>query len=583
MALIVTQIAHKVDSLKRQYSERDGRMGDILAVREGKLSDVYPEMFPEGMNKAMVANFVDVVAKDLSELLAPLPSFNCSTLEVNNESAKRRADKRTLIANSYIFNSSLETQMYAGADYFLSYAFMPIIVEPDFDLRMPRIRVECPVGAYPEYDRFGRCVSYSKVYKKTLGQLIADYPEYASQLMQGESPELINYDKEMGLVWYHDKDQTTLYIPESMNLVLESAKNPIGKMMMVVPKRPSLNPDNPRGQFDDVLWVQIARARFSMLALEAVEKSVQAPLSVPNDVDDFAFGPDAIIRTNSPQSVRRVGLELPMGAFQEQTVLGQEMRMGARYPEGRSGTIDANIITGQGVQALLGSFDTQVKAAQQIFSQAFEQLVSLCFEIDEKLFPEEKQFRGVLNGAPYLLKYSPATDIAGDYTVQVRYGLMSGLDPSRALIFSLQALQAKLVSRDFVMRELPWSMNVAVEQERIDIESMRDNLAQSISALAQAIPQMAASGQGDPAKLVERIAKTINLRKKGTPIEDAVQQVFAQPEQAPVPEQTPAGVAAPVEQTPNATQQAPENAPPAGQPQPPNVASILARLGGMGG
>ena len=583
MALTVTQIAHKVDSLKRQYSERDGRMGDILAVREGKLADVYPEMFPEGMNKAMVANFVDVVAKDLSELLAPLPSFNCSTLEVNNETAKRRADKRTLIANSYIFNSSLETQMYAGADYFLSYAFLPIIVEPDFDLRMPRIRVECPVGAYPEYDRFGRCVSYAKVYKKTLGQLLADYPEYTSQLLQGESPELINYDKEMNLVWYHDKDQTTLYMPEAYNLVLETAKNPIGKMMMVVPKRPSLNPDNPRGQFDDVLWVQIARARFSMLALEAVEKSVQAPLSVPQDVDDFAFGPDAIIRTNSPQAVRRVGLELPMGAFQEQQVLGQEMRMGARYPEGRSGNLDASIITGQGVQALLGSFDTQIKAAQQIFGQALEQLVSLCFEMDEKLFPEEKQFRGVLNGAPYLLKYNPSTDINGDYTVQVRYGLMSGLDPSRALIFSLQALQAKLVSRDFVMRELPWSMNVAAEQERIDIEAMRDNLAQSISALAQAIPQMAATGQGDPAKLVERIAQTISLRKKGTPIEEAVKEVFTQPEPAASPQQTPAGVAAPVEQNPNATQPAPGNAPPAGQPTPPNVASILARLGGMGG
>ncbi len=40
-----------------------------------------------------------------------------------------------------------------------------------------------------------------------------------------------------------------------------------------------------------------------------------------------------------------------------------------------------------------------------------------------------------------------------DYTVEVRYGLMAGLDPSRALIFSLQAMGGDLVSREFVMSE----------------------------------------------------------------------------------------------------------------------------------
>jgi len=60
---------------------------------------------------------------------------------------------------------------------------------------------------------------------------------------------------------------------------------------------------------------------------------------------------------------------------------------------------------------------------------------------------------------------------------RLRYGVMAGLDPSRALIFSLQALQAGLLSREFVMSELPWSMNVGLEKDRIDVERMRDALA----------------------------------------------------------------------------------------------------------
>ncbi len=120
------------------------------------------------------------------------------------------------------------------------------------------------------------------------------------------------------------------------------------------------------------------------------------------------------------------------------------MRMGARYPEGRSGNIDASIITGQGVQALLGAFDTQVKTGQQILSDTFEDVMQLCFKMDERLFPGTKKISATSGGAKFELDYDSRKDINGDYGIQVRYGLMSGLDPSRALIFSLQALGQKV-------------------------------------------------------------------------------------------------------------------------------------------
>ena len=581
MALSIEQIAEKVDSLEQRFQARDQRMADITAVRRGDMVSVYPDMFPEGMSKPMIANFVDVAARDIAEVLAPLPSVNCATANTTSDRAKKQADKRTMIANHYLEFSSLQTQMYTGADWFLTYGFLPFIVEPDFDAELPRIRIENPLGSYPEFDRYGRCVSFTKRYLKTLRELINEFPEHQVRIAARDMDD-INLDTLIDLIRYEDKDQIVLYLPQRHNLVLQKAKNPVGKLSVKVARRPGIDIDDPRGQFDDVLWAQIARARFSLLAMEAAEKSVQAPLAIPMDVQELSFGPDAVLRSQNPQAIRRVGLELPMAAFQEQQILEQEMRMGSRYPEGRSGQIDASIITGSGVQALLGGFDTQIKAGQQVLAEILEDVISACFEMEEILFPEPKTMTGVYQGAQYELTYSPAKDINKDYSVQVRYGLMAGLDPSRALIFSLQALQAKLISRDFVMRELPWSMNVAVEQERIDIESMRDSLTGSLNALAQSIPQMAATG-ADPSDIILKIGKLIDLRRNGTAVEDAVMEIFQKEVAPPEPPMQPEG--APVAEPPVEAQGQP-SAPgtaPAGAPQPPpDVESILAQLGGMG-
>lgn len=160
---------------------------------------------------------------------------------------------------------------------------------------------------------------------------------------------------------------------------------------------------------------------------------------------------------------------------------------------------------------------------------------------------------------------------------------MAGLDPSRALIFSLQALGADLVSKDFIRRELPWSVNVTLEEQRIEIEKMRENLSAAITASAQAIPTMAAQGQ-DPTSLIQNIADVIERRRKGESIEAAALAVFkAQvPEQPAQPEMAPPGPQGPVEQAPlsPAVPGQPSGGAPQPQGPPQDLQSILAGLGG---
>ena len=581
MALSVEQIVARVESLRYRSHERDARNLDVLAVRKGKIAQVYPNFFPEGVDANVVANFIDIVARDLSEVMAPLPAVNCSAANQVSDRARTFADKRTRIASNYFQNSDLAVQMYSGADWYITYGFVPFIIELDDEAKLPRIRVENPIGAYPEFDRYGRCVAFAKRYSMTLGELVSQFPEYDRELLGPEGyKQDLNATIEM--VRYYDKDQSIIYVPRRENLILSQADNPLGKMMVVVARKPSIDGEL-RGQFDDVLGIQLLRNRFALLAMEAAEKSVQAPIVLPQDVQELQLGGDAVIRTANPAGVRRVELTLPQGAFTEQNILNQELRVGTRYPESRTGNIDASIVTGQGVQALMGAFDTQVKSAQAIFAAALRDIISLCFNVDETLYPEEKTIRGVDSGSPYEITYKPTKDIKNDYSADVRYGMLAGLNPAQGLIFMLQALGGKLISRDMAMRELPFTVNVTQELEKIEIEDMRSALLGSLTAMTQAIPQMATQGQ-DPSEIVRNIAAVIKARQKGQALEDAIEATFAP--QQPVP---PAGEASMVEQPSPAPAAAPAGgAPSAGPaleaaPEPaPDIMSILSSLTASG-
>ena len=541
-------IRRRFDVLKSRYAERDGRMNKVASVRGGNYDEAFPGLFPSDWPKPIVSNFIDTVARDLAEVIAPLPTFSCSQTNMVDDSKRTKAEKRTIIANWYVMASKLGREMYAGADQYITYGFLPFRVEPNFNGKRPHITVEDPMGSYPEFDRWGNCTAFARRFLKPTSELCAMFPEYADKI-RGKNPSqgvvFGTTDTMLEVIRWVDDEQEIMFIPERSNLLLAQAPNPLGRCPIVVARKPSFDGQQ-RGQFDDVLWVQMARAKFALLSLEAAHKAVEAPLFVPSDIQHFPIGGDAIIRTREPQNVRRAPIEMPQSAFAQAQALDQEMRNGARYPEGRQGNIDASIITGRGVQALMGGFDTQIKTAQDVLADTFVEIIQMCFEMDTLYWPmETKEIKGQQNGNSYTIKYVPQRDIGTETGVEVTYGLMAGLDPNRALVWSLQALGADLVSKSFVRRNLPNSMNVKTEEELIDIERLREAGFQGVAAYVQSIPSMAAQGQ-DPTDVVTKLAAIIESRKKGTPIETAIADAFAPPP-SPQPENGTAGTQMPNE------------------------------------
>jgi hypothetical protein len=518
--------------LRIEAAGRDARHADMVRARSGRLAEIAPDMFDAAFPHPIVANTIQIAARDTADILAPLPSFTCSSATQVSDRARAFADKRTRIANSYVQESRLQVQMYSGADWFLTFGFLPVRVEIDVEAKAPRIVLDSPIGAYPEFDRWGRVVSYTRVIRSTVANLVVQFPELESRIA-GPRPGGHSMGSQIEVLLHNDRDATTMVLPaqpwaHSRACVLASVPNPLGRPLVRVAQLPSVAGEA-RGEYDDVLWIMLARHRFAMMQMEAAEKAVQAPLALPFDVQELSLGPDAIIRTSKPETIRRVPVELPQSAFAQASTLESEARQAARYPEARSGSMDASVITGKGVQALMGGFDSRIKAAQAMLAETLERIVSDCFEADEVLWPDEaRTIRVKDNGTPYSVTYTPSKDIKGDHTVDVTYGLMAGLDPNRALIFGLQARGDRLISRDFLRRQMPWSLNPSEEEMRVDAEELRDSLKQALAAYAQAIPIYAQQGQ-DPSAVVRGVADIIDGRQKGRAIEDIVREVFPAP------------------------------------------------------
>jgi len=473
----------------------------------------------------------------MAESQATMPTLSCGSPTTTNNTARKFHDKRAQIATGYVQRSRLEGSLTDGADRHNTLGYMIYVVDPLFSERAPIIRIVETPTAYYTRDGLGRVVHLAEVYTAPKHELAARFPD-AKQVIEKHR------EKELEVIHWYDKDRQCLILRDS-GVSLVEVPNRISRTPAAVVPRPGIT-GQARGQFDDVVWVQLARAMVANYTLEAIDQAVHAPVQVPTDVHSLEYGPNQAIQTDG--QIKRVDIGIQPGLFPEQQSLQMEQMVGSRYPTGRSGSIDANIITGQGVDALNGVFMTQIQTFHRLNKLALEDIVSMCFEMDEALWPEyEKTIQIRDAGSPYEVTYKPSKDIKGDYTVSVSYGAVAGLDPNRALVFLLQGLAAGVISKETVMRHLPVEIDPAAETLQIDLEQMDLALGAAIGAIPQAIPMMVPNG-ADPVAIVQMFADLRDYRAKGMSLAEAAKKVFVPKEQPagspPGPGQPPAGTPA---------------------------------------
>ena len=520
---------------------RDQRMTEMRLVRANNFEMLNPDAFSEAWPKSVASNFIAQAAMDMAESLAPLPALSCASGSMTSSSAKDKAALRQKVASYYWEKSGLKRHSVNAADWYFTYGFLPIIVEPCFETNFPKIRFEDPFMSYPDVDRYGRVNCYVKVLKMRTEQLGALYPELVSQICYDQYGQ--RQDIEVEVIRYMDRNMTCMYVEMGdsharKTVELSTVGNSLGRCPVEIAARPTLDGQY-RGQYDDAVWVQLARSKMMSLALEAGVKAVEAPIAVPQDLVELPIGPDAIWRTETPEKIRRVALEISPSAFQMEQRLEMEQMRATRYPEARGGNINASVITGRGVDALMGGFDMLIKSAQDQLGEALAGATSLAFEMDEKLFGDvQKEIIGISAGAPYKEKYTPKRAIGGDYSVECTYGLAAGLAPNNAVVLMLQLLGAGLISKESVQKQLPFDVNSVEMAQAIAMERARDAILEGMAGYAQSIPAQAAQGM-NPAMAITQLATFLTSVRKGKDIEEAALEAFAPPE--PPPGQGPEG------------------------------------------
>lgn len=517
-------LASRYTRVKDKHYGRDVKMAQIKAIREGKMSSLAPDVFPEmgWQQEPMIANQIDIAAREIADLIAPLPSFSCVNPTMISERSRENATLKTKVVQAIVYNSDLQRQMYTAADWYISYGFLPFKVECDYENAMPVIRAIDPMGCYAEFDRFGNVVSFFQRLSIQREDLLIQYPEISSKLKSNNF--LASGSTDVEVVLYHDKEWDIAFMPNNgEELILDKSENKIGKVLVEIAQRPGLA--GARGQFDDVIFVQLAKAQFAILQMRAAEESVKAPLAAPMDMQEIPYGDGAILKSSNPQQIRRVPLEIPQSVMMQGQSLEREFQMGSRAP--KTSTVDSiTNVSGRSVEALNTGFDTQNTVHKSIFARALQRLTSLALEVDEKMFGGIKKTLNVsANGTPIEVIYTPEKVIKGDYSVDVKYGLDLGLDPNRWLVFALQARADKMFSRDFMRRNFPMDIDVEDESIKTDVENMEEALLQSLMGWAQSIPVLAGQGQ-DPSKPVIAMVDAIQARKKGLSIADAVAKVM---------------------------------------------------------
>lgn len=523
--------------LRTKFGERDGNMAIIKAVRDGHIKSLFPSEldWDEEFKGVPTSNFIDIVARDLSEGIAPLPQLACTSGMMRTDADRNRASRKNQIGYDYWAKSNLQKWMYGAADSYVSAGFVPFYIEPNVDDSRPRVCVDPSEGSYYELDREGCTVVYGHVEWRTIDELSASFPKYENAIRKAEGePDDSSGSTPLEVVRWVDRKTVTLFLPSRQGLILGSYEHKLTRHPVVIAERPGFNRKTPRGQFDDVVYVQVARAVMGLLQLKIASRAANAPMVVPDDVDEVPTGPDAIISSANAKDIHIPDLTVPQSVFAENATLDQELRTGSRYPDARTGAMNASVITGKGVEALLGTFDSQIKGDQDAFKAALEQITSLCFEMDETWWPNEtKVVRGNTTAGSFEFKYTPKVEIDNRWDCTVTYGFATGLKPSQAIVSILQLAGAGFIAKKTAMTNLGGIFSIDPEQEEMEIntEAAREALKQGLFALVQSAGQIAAQG-GDALPIIQLGVDTIKGVQNSKPIEAAIEEAFKTMQQA---------------------------------------------------
>jgi len=307
-------------------------------------------------------------------------------------------------------------------------------------------------------------------------------------------------------------------------VVLTEEPNLLGKVPIVEVGVPTFDGER-RGIFDQTRHILRTMHRLMTLTITSSEEEVYPPVFEYDVMNPDDFGPGAVIHGRSPEArMERMSSRTHFDAKDLISRLASEARTQASFPGQLSGNPGASIVSAKGIEASMGQIDARLALAHKQFEKFLEKASHILLAFDENYCDGEKTLHGDSHDQKKAEIFVPSRDIAGQYDVNVRYGIGAGTDPSNREMRLSMNLQQGMISRETARDEMDFLDDPAREELRIVKQKAIDSFMNGIYQKAQ---------QGDIAAAATLIDA---MKKEDTDINELVSKVIESMQQPATPE-----------------------------------------------
>lgn len=432
-------------------------------------------------------------------------------IDNDSESARKRAEKKEMIVESYDEDARLELQLPQLGRWLPGYGLGAWVIRakmtPDGD-PYPKAELRDPFDCYPspwgpdqapDELAIWRTITPEEAKRRwpDIAPLIdkklkgANYERgWGGGVILGSGGRWENpQGRGMALVEFWDADGTHILLPDLdehgkvdfVPNVLETGP------AFVVPKRFAF--DQLVGQYDHSVSLMIAMGKINVMSILAMQDAVFTETNVVGDKPlggQYKKGRKAVnifppgTRVEKPQS------NLPYQLFEQLNRIERQFRTVSSYPVQDDAQSPLNWATGSGLNELQTAVGNEVDEYHKVIRWALRDLDAKRLEFDERTSPNRrKPLIGYRRGAAFATTYVPARDINGNYRTKRTHGAMASWDDSAKIVGGLQLLSAEVIDTLTLQENLSGLDNLSVVNERIADKKASDALREALVFAAQ--------------------------------------------------------------------------------------------------
>tara|TARA_Y100000114_G_scaffold154421_1_gene176422 strand:- start:3383 stop:5152 length:1770 start_codon:yes stop_codon:yes gene_type:complete len=431
----------------------------------------------------------------------------------DSERNKKKKDKLERIVTSYDQFQQLELQLPQVARWLPGYGFAVWVITTKTDPQghtFPVAELRDPYTTFPGYQGANQMAEeLVSIRNVPVNNLIQMYPELKSYFAERSDEQDDPYGFTVGLYnnyaqdgsWENSNDNGELIVeyinPEGTYIVhvasqkiVDFVPNPLKSgPAFVCAKRYSF--DQIQGQFDQVIGLMAAMAKINVMSVIAMEDAVFTETNIVGEIESGQYrkGRNAINYLTPGSQVIKPVNNLPYQLFESVSRIERHLRTVAGYPVSDDAISPNSFVTGRGLEELNAGIGAMVNEYHKVLQVAIQEIDYKRLELDELVLNKRKPLVGTIRGAAFAENYTPKTDIDGNYLTRRKYGAMATFDEASKVITGLQLLQAGIIDKSTMQREMDGLEDLQAINERITKDKAESVMFDSL--LAQAT-------QGDP-------------------------------------------------------------------------------------